>query len=109
MFLLAKFPTRTSYERAHIQERAALQWEIRKLKERSSLLEAEKRELLAKRASYGAQPIPMELRDALDANEASLEAHQYLIANQYAEFDRINKAYDRRLPELRKLWGTVPP
>ena len=51
----------------------------------------------------------MELRDALDANEASLEAHQYLIANQYAEFDRINKAYDRRLPELRKLWGTVPP
>ncbi|MBW8893521.1 MAG: hypothetical protein JF617_15910, partial [Burkholderiales bacterium] len=63
---------------------------------------------------YKGRPLPGKLKQALDANDASIEAQTVLIENQKAEIVRINTRFDAELARLRKLWagaapGSLPP
>src|SRR5436190_9850312 len=55
------------------------------------------------------KPVPTQLQQKLDANEALLEAQKSLAQNQVAETTRINALYDVELARLRKLWGGAQP
>ena len=55
------------------------------------------------------KPLPTQLQQKLDANEASLEAQKSLAQNQVAETTRITALYDTELARLRKLWGGAQP
>jgi hypothetical protein len=55
------------------------------------------------------KPVPTQLQQKLDANEASLEAQRLLAKNQVEETTRINDLYDAELARLRKLWGGAQP
>jgi len=60
------------------------------------------------------KPLPGKLKQALDANDAGVEAQQVLIENQKAEIVRINTRFDAELARLKKLWagatpGSMPP
>ncbi len=55
------------------------------------------------------KPLPTQLKNKIDANDASLEAQRSLAQNQVAETDRINALYDTELARLRKLWGGAQP
>ena len=77
-------------------------------------LNAERKPLLDEAEFYKGKPLPAKLKQALDANDASIEAQEVLIENQKAELVRINKTFDAELSRLKKLWagatpGTLPP
>jgi hypothetical protein len=55
------------------------------------------------------KPLPSQLKQKIDANDASLEAQRSLAQNQVAETDRINALYDAELARLRKLWSGAQP
>jgi hypothetical protein len=55
------------------------------------------------------KPLPTQLQQKLDANEALLEAQKSLAQNQVAETTRINALYDVELARLKKLWGGAQP
>ena len=55
------------------------------------------------------KPLPTQLKQKIDANEASLEAQRSLEQNQIAETARINALYDAELARLRKLWSGAQP
>lgn len=77
-------------------------------------LGAERKPLLDEAEFYRGKPLPAKLKQALDANDASVEAQEVLIENQKAEIVRINARFDAELARLRKLWtgaapGSMPP
>ena len=53
--------------------------------------------------------LPAKLRQALDANDASVEAQRVLVQNQQAEVARINAAFDVELDRLKRLWAGAMP
>jgi hypothetical protein len=53
--------------------------------------------------------LPPKLRQALDANDAALEAQRTLVLNQQAETGRINALFDIELDRLKRLWGGAVP
>ena len=55
------------------------------------------------------KPLPTQLQQKLDANDASLEAQKSLAQNQVEETDRITRLYDAELARLRKLWSGAQP
>jgi len=55
------------------------------------------------------KPLPTQLKQKIDANDASIEAQRSLAQNNVAETDRINALYDTELARLRKLWGGAQP
>ena len=55
------------------------------------------------------KPVPTQLQQKIDANDASLEAQRLLAKNQVEETTRINDLYDAELARLRKLWGGAQP
>jgi len=55
------------------------------------------------------KPVPTQLQQKIDANDALLEAQKSLAQNQVAETSRINDLFDAELARLRKLWGGAQP
>ena len=55
------------------------------------------------------KPLPTQLKQKIDANDALLEAQKSLAQNQVAETERINALYDAELARLRKLWSGAQP
>jgi hypothetical protein len=77
-------------------------------------LEKERRPLNDEAEFYRGRPQPAKLKQAMDANDAGVEAQQQLIENQKAEIVRINARFDAELARLKKLWagaspGSLPP
>jgi hypothetical protein len=112
--LVLRYPN----EAAHLRARnaalddatKAMRLSERRIKE----LSAERKPLLDEAEFYKGKPLPGKLKQALDANDAAIEAQHVLIDNQKAELVRINKGFDAELARLKKLWagtapGTMPP
>lgn len=81
---------------------------VRKSKMRIELLLKERKPLLEEAEFYPGRPLPLKLKQALDANDAALEAQRSLVQNQESELKRINDRYDAELGRLRKLWSGTP-
>ncbi len=106
--LTNRFPT----EEAHANARASALNDVRKAVEsserRMAVLATERKPLLSEAEFYEGKPLPLKLKQAMDANDATTEAQRTLIQNQQVEMVRINALYDAELARLRRLWSGVP-
>jgi len=107
--LLQRFPN----EAAHHKARESALDDVRKSltisESRLAALEKERKPLMDETEFYVGKPLPLKLKQAIDANDATTEAQRTLVANQKAELVRINKIYDDELERLRRLWGGAQP
>ncbi len=112
--LMLRYPNEAAHQRARSaaldDSSKALHLSERRIKE----LGADRKPLAQEAEFYKGKPLPAKLKQALDANDASVEAQQMLIENQKAESVRINARFDAELARLRKLWagaapGSLPP
>lgn len=104
--LLLRFPTKAAHDGARMKALEEPRGLIRVSEERKKLLLAERKPLLDDAEFYVGKPLPLKLKLALDANDASLAAQESLRQNQEAEIARINKNFDVELERLRILWAT---
>jgi hypothetical protein len=112
--LMQRYPNEAAHQRARSaaldDTNKAMHLSERRIKE----LGAERKPLAEEAEFYKGKPLPAKLKQALDANDASVEAQQVLIENQKAEVVRLNTRFDAELARLRKLWagaapGSMPP
>jgi Domain of unknown function (DUF4124) len=106
--LTNRFPS----EEAHAKARADALNDVRKAVEsserRMAVLAGERKPLMSEAEFYVGKPLPLKLKQALDANDATTDAQRTLIQNQQVELVRINALYDAELARLRRLWGGAP-
>jgi hypothetical protein len=95
--LLTRFPN----EAAHRKAREAALDDSRKSMHRSDvridLLAKERKPLLDEAEFYVGKPLPAQLKQQLDANDAAVRAQVDLLQNQQAEIVRINALFDVEL------------
>lgn len=107
--LLQRYPN----EAAHRKAREAALDDVRKnlklSEQRLAVLEKERKPLQDETEFYVGKQLPLKLKQAIDANDATTEAQSNLVANQRAELVRINSNYDAELERLRKLWAGAQP
>lgn len=107
--LLARFPN----EAAHRKQRELALDDVRKALRQSEArliaLASERKPLTDEAEFYVGKQLPLKLKLALDANDASVEAQKSLQQNQQIEVLRIDKLYDTEFERLKKLWGGAQP
>ena len=107
--LVQRYPNEAAHQRArHValdDANKAMRISERRIKD----LTTERKPLLDEAEFYKGKALPAKLKQALDANDAAVEAQQVLIENQKAELVRINKSFDAELARLKKLWAGAPP
>lgn len=107
--LLNRFPNEAAHQRAREAALDDVRKAVRNSEERMKLLDAERKPLLEESEFYVGRELPAKLRQALDGNDASVEAQRTLVANQQAEIVRIDKLYDVELERLKRLWAGALP
>lgn len=107
--LMLRFPTEAAHRKAREAALDDVRKAVRTSEERLKLLAVERKPLLDEAEFYPNGPLPAKLRQALDANDASVEAQRTLVLNQQAEVVRINTLFDVELERLKRLWGGAQP
>jgi len=107
--LMIRFPNEAAHRRAREAALDDVRKAVHSSEERLKLLDAERKPLLNEAEFYTGQPLPGKLKQALDANDAAVEAQRTLVQNQQAEVVRINSLYDAELERLKRLWAGAPP
>jgi len=107
--LMQRYPDEAAHTKA--REKALDEFRIseKNSSARIALLLGEKKKLDEERKFYENErvkkPLPMALRQKIDANDAGLEAQRSVAQNAKTELDRINRNHDAELLRLKKLWG----
>ena len=107
--LMQRYPDEAAHKKA--REKALDEFRIseRNSAARIALLMDEKKKLDEDRKFYENErvkkPLPMALRQKIDANDAALAAQRSVAQNAQTELDRIDKNFEAELQRLRKLWG----
>ncbi len=107
--LMMRFPNEATHRRARESALDDVRKAVRLSEERLKLLAAERKPLLDEAEFYAGRTLSPKLRQALDANDAALEAQRTLVQNQQAETGRINALFDIELDRLKRLWGGAAP
>ena len=107
--LLARFPNEAAHRKAREMALGDVRKSLRLSEQRLVALAAERKPLKDESEFYVGKQLPLKLKLALDANDASVEAQTSLGQNQQQEIVRIDKLYDAELERLRKLWAGAQP
>ncbi|MBI3350705.1 MAG: hypothetical protein HY020_26345, partial [Burkholderiales bacterium] len=107
--LMQRYPTEAAHQRARTAALDDANKATRISERRIKDLNQERKPLLDEAEFYKGRPLPSKLKQALDANDASIEAQHVLIENQKAEVVRLNARFDAELARLKKLWGGATP
>ncbi len=107
--LMTRFPNEAAHQRAREAALDTVRLAMRATELRLRELQAARKPLLDEAEFYVGKALPPKLRNALDGNDAAVEAQRAASASQEAELDRINKLYDAELDRLRRLWGGALP
>lgn len=107
--LLQRFPNEAAHHKAREASLDDTRKSLKISESRLEALEKDRKPLMDESEFYVGKQLPLKLKQAIDANDASAEAQRNLIQNQKAEQVRINKLYDDELERLRKLWGGAQP
>jgi hypothetical protein len=107
--LLMRFPDEPAHRRAREAALDDVRKAVRTSEDRLKALAAERKPLLDEAEFYAGRALPAKIKQALDANDASVEAQRVLVANQQEEMARINKAFDVELARLKRLWAGASP
>jgi hypothetical protein len=108
--LMQRYPDEATHRKARAKALDEVSGSVRNYEARIALLLAERKKLREEAEFYEPlkKPLPAKLRQALDANDASLQAQNGLMQNQQNEVARINALYDAELARLRRLWSGAP-
>ena len=107
--LLQRFPNEVAHHKAREASLDDSRKSLRLSESRLEALEKERKPLMDESEFYVGKQLPLKLKQAIDANDASAEAQRNLVQNQKAELVRINKLYDDELERLRRLWAGAQP
>lgn len=107
--LTARYPNEQAHQRAREAALDTARDALQASEKRLKTLAAERKPLLAEAEFYSGKPLPVKLRQEIDANDALTEAQRAAIATQEAELLRINRLYDQELERLRRLWAGAAP
>ncbi len=107
--LMLRFPNEAAHRKAREAALDDVRKAVRTSEERLKLLAVERKPLLDEAEFYPSGQLPAKLRQALDGNDASVEAQRTLVLNQQAEVVRINNLFDVELERLKRLWGGAQP
>lgn len=107
--LLARYPTEAAHRKARELALEDLRKALRLSEARMAALATERKPLTDEAEFYVGKTLPLKLRLALDANDASVEAQKSLMQNQQVEALRIDLLYDAELERLKKLWSGAQP
>ena len=103
--LMARFPDEASHNRAREAAADTVRLAMKASEIRLRELGTERKPLRDEAEFYKGRILPLKLKTAMDANDASMEGQRSSSANQEAELVRINKIYDAELDRLRRLWS----
>ena len=106
--LVNRFPNEAAHSAAREKALDDVRKSVRNSEERIALLKVERKPLMDEAEFYVGKSLPGKLKQALDANDASLEAQKSLVQNQQVEVGRINALYDIERARLKKLWAGAP-
>jgi hypothetical protein len=106
--LVGRFPSEAVHQKARAKALDDLRISVAASERRLAALSAERKPLMDEAEFYVGKPLPLKLRQHLDANDAATEAQRVLIQNQLAEVGRINALFDAELAHLKKLWAGAP-
>jgi hypothetical protein len=111
--LMQRFPDEAAHRKAREKALDELRIAGKIYADRIAVLTSDRKKLDDEKQFYVNErvnkPLPSQLKQKIDANDASLEAQRSLAQNQVAETDRINALYDAELARLRKLWSGAQP
>jgi len=107
--LMLRFPNEAAHRRAREAALDDVRKAIRTSEQRLKLLSDERKPLLDEAEFYTDRQLPAKLKQALDGNDAAVEAQRTLVLNQQAEVVRINKLFDVELERLKRLWSGAQP
>ncbi len=107
--LLARFPNEAAHRKAREQALDDARKALRLSEQRLAVLTNERKPLKDESEFYTGKQLPLKLKLAIDANDASVDAQNSLAQNQRLEIVRIDKLYDAELERLKKLWGGAQP
>jgi hypothetical protein len=111
--LMQRFPNEGEHRKARAKALDDIRASAKISDSRIALLLEEKRRLDLEREFYEndrvRKPLPLTLRQKIDANDAALEAQRSLAQTQEAEVVRITALYNAELARLKKLWSGVQP
>jgi hypothetical protein len=107
--LMLLYPNEAAHRKARDKALDEFRTSVSKLEESIATLNKDRKPLLDESEFYVGKPLPMKLKSALDANDASLAAKRALAQNQQSEVIRINATFEVELARLRKLWAGAQP
>ena len=107
--LVIRFPDEAAHQRAREAALAHLRQSVQVSEKRNAELARERKTLLDEAEFYRGKELPLRLQQALQANDAGVEAQRALMQNQQAETLRINALFDAELQRLRRLWAGARP
>ena len=103
--LLKRFPNEAAHRKAREAALDDSRKSMRLSEARIDLLAKERKPLLDETDFYVGKPLPAQLKQQLDANDAAVRAQKDLLQNQQAEIVRIDALFDVELERLKSLWG----
>lgn len=107
--LLQRFPNETAHNKAREAALDDVRKNLKISEQRLASLEKERKPLMDESEFYVGKQLPLKLKQAIDANDATAQAQRELLETQKAELVRINTNYDAELGRLRKLWAGAQP
>lgn len=103
--LVARYPNEAAHRRQRELALDDLRKSLRQSEARLIALATERKPLATEAEFYVGKRLPLKLKQALDANDVSVEAQKSLVQTQQIEILRIDGLYDNELGRLKKLWG----
>lgn len=107
--LMARYPDQAAHDKAREAALDTVRLAMHASESRLKELAAERKPLLDEAEFYKGKPLPPQLKQQLDANDAATEAQKAAIQGEGAELDRINRLYDAELARLKALWAGAAP
>ncbi|WP_418321277.1 DUF4124 domain-containing protein [Piscinibacter sakaiensis] len=106
--LLRRYPTPASHEQARAEALRLVHDAVQLTQRRVEELQQARKPLEETAATFAGKPLPGDLKQKLNANDAMLKAQQSLVQNQNLEVARINAVFDKEAERLRPMWKTEP-
>ena len=107
--LMSRFPNEAVHRKSRESALDTVRLAIKATELRLQELAAERKPLAEEAEFYKGRPPPLRLKQALDGNDAGVDAQRAAAANQEAELVRINTLHDVELARLRQLWAGAAP
>jgi hypothetical protein len=107
--LMQRYPDEASHDKAREKVLDDVRISQKNSSARIALLLEEKKKLDEEKTFYVNEkvkkPLPLALKQKIDANDAALEAQRSIAQNAQTELERITRNFDLERERLRKLWG----